>query len=84
MSELVEKNTSYEIDFFKLYETNKSTFGKGTFKWTVHAVRRIDTDKDGVLDKTLQEGPDSSSTFETDVPTPKKTKAKGARNPYGN
>ena len=68
----------------KLYETNKSTFAKGTFKWTVHAIRRIDTNKDGVVDKVLQEGPAAEGTFSTDVPTPKKTKAKGAKNPYGN
>ena len=29
-------------------------------------------------------GPASESTFTTDIPTPKKTKAKGAKNPYGN
>ena len=84
LSELIEKNTQYEIDFMKLYEQNKSTFAKGTFKWTVHAIRRIDTNKDGTLDKILQEGPASESTFSTDIPTPKKTKAKGAKNPYGN
>ena len=83
MSQMVN-TTKYEIDFLKLYETNKSTFAKGTFKWTVHAVRRIDTNKDGEIDKILQEGPHSESTFATDVPTPKKTKAKGAKNPYGN
>ena len=84
LSQMVENDTRYEIDFLKLYETNKSTFAKGTFKWTVHAIRRIDTDKDGNVDKLLQEGPAGESTFSTDVPTPKKTKAKGARNPYGN
>ena len=84
LSQMVENTTSYEIDFLKLYETNKSTFAKGTFKWTVRAIRRIDSNKDGSLDKLLQEGPSSESTFTTDVPTPKKTKAKGAKNPYGN
>ena len=83
LSEMVD-TTKYEIDFMKLYETNKSTFAKGTFKWTVHAIRRIDTNKDGVVDKVLQEGPAAEGTFSTDVPTPKKTKAKGAKNPYGN
>ena len=83
LSQMVDKPL-YEIDFMKLYETNKSTFAKGTFKWNVHAIRRIDTDKDGNLDKLLQEGPSAESTFSTDVPTPRKTKAKGARNPYGN
>ena len=83
LTQMVDKPL-YEIDFMKLYETNKSTFAKGTFKWNVHAIRRIDTDKDGTLDKLLQEGPSAESTFSTDVPTPRKTKAKGARNPYGN
>ena len=83
LTQMVDKPL-YEIDFMKLYETNKSTFAKGTFKWNVHAIRRIDTDKDGNLDKLLQEGPSAESTFSTDVPTPRKTKAKGARNPYGN
>lgn len=83
LTQMVDK-TRYEIDFMKLYETNKSTFAKGTFKWNVHAIRRIDTDKDGNLDKLLQEGPSAESTFSTDVPTPRKSKAKGAKNPYGN
>lgn len=83
LTQMVDK-PSYEIDFMKLYETNKSTFAKGTFKWSVHAIRRIDTNKDGIVDKLLQEGPSAESTFSTDVPTPRKTKAKGARNPYGN
>ena len=75
---------SYEIDFLKFYEEDKSTFAKGTFKWEVHAVRRIDSNKDGALDKILQEGPSADSEFKTEVPTPKKSKAKGASNPYGN
>ena len=84
LSQMVEGSTSYEIDFLKLYEENKSTFAKGTFKWSVYALRRIDSDKNGELDKVLQEGPASESDFSTDIPTPKKTKAKGAKNPYGN
>lgn len=83
-SQLVEGATSYEIDFLKVYEENRSAFAKGTFTWTVYALRRIDSDKDGALDKILQEGPATASSFTTDIPTPKKTKAKGAKNPYGN
>ena len=41
-------------------------------------------DKDGYLDKILQESPEVKSSFETDIPIPKKSKAKGATNPYGN
>ena len=84
LSELIQKKTQYEIDFMKVYEQDKSTFANGTFKWTVHAIRRVDIDKDGTLDKILQEGPASESTFSTEIPTPKKIKAKGAKNPYGN
>ncbi len=84
ISEMIENKTSYGIDFLKLYEQDKNTFSKGTFRWTVHAIRRIDTDRDGKLDKILQEGPATESTFSTDVPTPKKSKMKGAKNPYGN
>jgi len=84
LSEMVEKKTSYEIDFLKFYTEDKSTFAKGTFKWEVYAIRRIDSDKDGELDKILQEGPASASEFKTEVPSPKKSKAKGASNPYGN
>jgi len=84
LTELVENKTVYEIDFLKMYDSNRSAFSKGTFKWTVHAVRRIDVNKDGILDKILQEGPLAESTFATDIPSPRKTKAKGATNPYGN
>lgn len=82
--EMIENKTSYGIEFLKLYEQDKNTFSKGTFKWTVHAIRRIDTNKDGQMDKILREGSASESTFSTDVPTPKKSKMKGAKNPYGN
>ena len=68
----------------KLYEGDRTMFSKGTFKWSVYPIRKIDTNKDGVLDKVLQEGPVSDSTFSTDIPSPKKSKAKGAKNPYGN
>ena len=80
----VKKGTSYTIDFKLLSEEDKIAFSKGTFYWTVKGVRRIDTDKDGNIDKILQESPEAKSSFETDIPTPKKSKAKGASNPYGN
>ena len=80
----VENDTSYKIDFTLLSEEDKIAFSKGTFVWTVKGIRRIDTDKDGKLDKILQESPEAKSSFETDIPIPKKSKAKGATNPYGN
>ena len=80
----VKNGTAYSIDFNLLSEEDKISFSKGTFTWTVKGVRRIDTDKDGYLDKILQESPEVKSSFETDIPIPKKSKAKGATNPYGN
>lgn len=84
LSQNVKEDTSYAIDFNLLSEEDKITFSKGTFNWTVKGVRRIDTDKDGIVDKILQESPEAKSSFQTDIPTPKKSKAKGASNPYGN
>ena len=84
---LLEKNvktgTSYKIDFTAISPEDKILFSKGQFTWSVVGVRRIDTDKDGKVDKIFQEGIVSESVFETDIPTPKKSKAKGASNPYG-
>lgn len=84
---LLEKNiktgTSYKIDFTAISPDDKLLFSKGQFTWSVVGVRRIDTDKDGKVDKIFQEGIVSESVFETDIPTPKKSKAKGASNPYG-
>ena len=79
----VKEGTSYQIDFTKIPDEEKEAFSKGTFTWSVKGVRRIDTDKDGKVDKIFQEGVEAKSTFTTDIPTPKKTKAKGAVNPYG-
>ena len=84
---LLEKNvkngTSYKIDFTAISPEEKLLFSKGQFTWSVVGVRRVDADKDGKLDKILQEGIISESVFETDIPTPKKSRAKGAANPYG-
>lgn len=77
------KGTSYILDFNKLDPKYKNELKRGTFTWTVEAVRRIDTDKDGQLDKVLQEGTKASAKVKTDIPTPKASKAQGAKNPYG-
>ena len=84
LSQNVNNDTSYTIDFMLLSEQDKIAFSKGTYVWTVKGIRRIDTDKDGRLDRILQESPETTSSFETDIPVPKKSKAKGALNPYGN
>ena len=83
LSETIKDKTSYLLDFVKLPDAQKRIFSNGNFTWTVKGVRRIDSDKDGKLDKIFQEGAKSESSFNTNIPTPTKSKAKGAVNPYG-
>ena len=83
LSEIIKDKTSYLLDFVKLPDAQKRIFSNGNFTWTVKGVRRIDSDKDGKLDKIFQEGAESESSFSTNIPTPTKSKAKGAVNPYG-
>lgn len=83
LSEIIKDKTSYLLDFVKLPDAQKRIFSNGNFTWTVKGVRRIDSDKDGKLDKIFQEGTESESSFNTNIPTPTKSKAKGAVNPYG-
>lgn len=83
LSEIIKDKTSYLLDFVKLPDAQKRIFSNGNFIWTVKGVRRIDSDKDGKLDKIFQEGAESESSFNTNIPTPTKSKAKGAVNPYG-
>lgn len=83
LSEIIKDKTSYLLDFVKLPDVQKRIFSNGNFTWTVKGVRRIDSDKDGKLDKIFQEGAKSESSFNTNIPTPTKSKAKGAVNPYG-
>ncbi len=83
LSEIIKDKTSYLLDFVKLPDDQKRIFSNGNFTWTVKGVRRIDSDKDGKLDKIFQEGAESESSFNTNIPTPTKSKAKGAVNPYG-
>ena len=81
---VVNDKASYTLDFKILSDKDKSAFSKGNFAWSVKPVRRIDSDKDGIPDKLLQEGKEAKSSFMTDIPILKKSKAKGASNPYGN
>lgn len=83
LSEIIKDETSYLLDFVKLPDAQKRIFSNGNFTWSVKGVRRIDSDKDGKLDKIFQEGAESESSFNTNIPTPTKSKAKGAVNPYG-
>ena len=83
LSETIKDKTSYVLDFASLSDEQKRVFSNGNFTWTVKGIRRIDIDGDGNLDKIFQEGAESKSSFNINIPTPKKAKAKGAVNPYG-
>ncbi len=83
LSKSIADKTNYIFDFMNVSEETKKAFSKGTFTWTVKGIRRIDIDGDGKLDKIFQEGEKAKSSFSTNIPTPKKSKAKGAINPYG-
>lgn len=75
---------SFSLDLLSLSEDERQKLQNGIFKWNVQGIRRIDSDKDGVLDKILQRSRGTESgEFEIDVPKPKKSKARGVRNPYG-
>lgn len=77
------QNNFYELDVINFSKNNELSFEDATFTWTIQAIRRVDLNKDGTLEKTLQESPVASSQFKTNIPTPKPTKTKGAINPYG-
>lgn len=83
-NKVIEKGTSYKIDFNEISDENKSAFSSGTFTWSVQAIQRIDRNKDGVLDKILKDSPLAYGTFSTNIPSPRRPKGKEASNPYGN
>ena len=72
--ELIQSQKS-KADMRKLYQ--------GNFTWTVEAFRRIDLDKDGILETEIQPGVIAESVLVVDVPSLKKTSGRGAKNPYG-
>lgn len=72
------------IDFLSLSEDERRKLQNGIFKWKVDALRKVDSDDDGILDKIFQRSlKDEEQEFEIDVPRMKKSKAKGVLNPYG-
>ena len=79
------KGTSYKFDFLAVEDEKiKEKLMNGTFQAAVQAVRKIDTNKDGKVDKILQRSPVKTQNFTVDVGDPKKARGKkGAKNPYG-
>lgn len=61
----------------------REEFNNGNFTWTVEARRKIDSNKDGTLDKVLQSGLEAKDNFVTDIPTAKKTAGSKAKGKYG-
>ena len=83
--EVSAKETSYKFDFLAVEDEKiKEKLMNGTFQAAVQAVRKIDTNKDGKVDKILQRSPVKTQNFSVDVGDPKKARGKkGAKNPYG-
>lgn len=80
--------TSYEIPWIEIMnapenEKIRSSLYKGKFTFTVEAIRRIDKDKDGILDTKLQGGILAKGEFSVDVPVAGKANVKGANNAFG-
>ena len=76
-------NKEYVIDFVQLPPETKRALAKGSYTWTIQGLNRVDTDKDGKVDAVLQESPEISSNFVTDIPTPTKVTPRKSLNPYG-
>ena len=56
----------------------------GNYQCAIQAVRKIDVNGDGKLDKILQRSPVKTQGFSVDIGEPKKARGKkGAKNPYG-
>lgn len=82
------KTTSVVVDWLKLVQAQKTEKQKkelynGNFIWTVEAIRRVDNNRDGVLDTKLQPGILSEEVFVSELPVLQKASGKGAVNPYG-
>lgn len=85
--EISGKN-SYEINWLELIKTQsdekiRKSLYNGKFSWSVEAIRKIDTDNDGIPDTDLQPGLQATGSFQTSIPAAKPAKGKGAKNPYG-
>lgn len=83
--EVPARDLIYKFDFLAVEDEKiKEKLMNGTFQASVQAVRKIDTNKDGKVDKILQRSPVKTQNFTVDVGDPKKARGKkGAKNPYG-
>ena len=77
------EETETTIDFDTMSNSLKIDLMNGTYIWTVEAIRRIDSDGDGKLDRILQPATKAKSMFRTSIPQPGASRATGAENPYG-
>lgn len=84
---LLEKNlgnsTEYTLDFITMDDKLKNALLRGQFTWYIKALRRVDSNKDGVVDVIFQESPDTPSVLITDIPEPKDLKINPVENTYG-
>jgi hypothetical protein len=76
--------TSYILDIDAMDASMKEKFLNGTFTVYITALRRVDYNKDGILDRVLQRSPTENVSFKMNVANPTKTRGKkgGLENPY--
>lgn len=72
----------YVLNILEMDENDRRDFLKGEYKWTVEALRRVDADRDGKLDKVLQHGEVRTDYFETDILSPPRVKAVKPKNSF--
>ncbi len=82
--EVDSKTLSYKFDFLALDESVRNRLMNGSFQCSLQAIRKVDIDGDGKVDKILQRSPVKIESFSADIGEPKKARGKkGVKNPYG-
>ncbi len=81
--EFLGDKTDYTLDFANMDDKLKTALSRGQFNWYIKALRRVDSNKDGVVDVIFQESPDVPSVLAIDIPEPKDLKINPVENTYG-
>ena len=82
--EVGARASSYVFNFIALEGEDREKFMNGSYQCAVQAVRKVDINGDGKVDKILQRSPIKTESFSIKIDEPKRAKAKkGAKNPYG-
>jgi len=83
IEEYIGNKTEYILDFVSMDDKLKNVLLRGQFNWYIKALRRVDSNKDGVVDVIFQESPDTPSALIIDIPEPKDLRINPVENTYG-